>query len=305
MIRGVSAAALDRSRRTIDPGRVHEIDAPAPRPTLAADEGRLREVATALAKAVEDPSFRLPMLPDTAAEALQLANDPQTPMNRLERVVARDAALAARMFAVATSPAYAGAGLRSLTAALQRLGAGTIRDILYQAVMECHVFRGNDRAMRSEREHAIAVGSIARALCGEIGFDPQYAFLCGLMHDLGRTALLTLRDRPPIDGVADDALEPLAVMVHAGLGARLAARWKLPALVCEGVRRHHRYRGFEADGGGYSQLGHVLALADTMARRLGAGRRAAAAAEDHDRIAYELGVDPARALELASAAARG
>lgn len=293
------AAAVDqRGRRQIDPGRVHVIEAD----DTAARHRRIREIARALGQAVEDPKFRLPLLPETAAEALQLANDPNTPMNRLERVVSRDTALAARMLAVATSPAYAGTGVRSLTAALQRLGTGAVRDILYQAVMECHVFRGNERAVRAEREHAVAVGSIARSLCAAVGFDPQYTFVCGLLHDLGRTAIHTLRDREPLVGAAD-IFDEVAEIVHPNLGAHMAARWKLPALVIEGVRRHHRYRDFDGEGA-YSQIGHVLAVSNMLAHRLGIGRPAMPESDATLALVYELGLDPGTSLALAEAAVR-
>ena len=106
-----------RGRRQIDPGRVHVIEASAAPADPAERQRRVREIALALGRAVEDPKFRLPLLPETAAEALQLANDPSTPMNRLERVVSRDTALAARMLTVATSPAYAGTPLSGMGAA--------------------------------------------------------------------------------------------------------------------------------------------------------------------------------------------
>lgn len=298
----MGAAVDQRGRRQIDPGRVHVIETSAAPADPAERQRRVREIALALGRAVEDPKFRLPLLPETAAEALQLANDPSTPMNRLERVVSRDTALAARMLTVATSPAYAGTGVRSLTAALQRLGSGAVRDILYQAVMECHVFRGNERAVRAEREHAVAVGAIARSLSGVLGFDPQYTFVCGLLHDLGRTAIHTLRDHEPLAGAAD-ILDEIAEIVHPNLGAHMAARWKLPALVIEGVRRHHRYRDFDEQGG-YSQIGHVLAVSNLLAHRLGLGRPPAPETDAMLAPIYELGLDPVASLELAQAAVR-
>src|SRR5262245_54518254 len=105
-------------------------------------ERRIDRVRAAVEKllAVAPTDARLPILPETASEALAPANDPATPMNRLERVVGRDAVLASRMLMVASSAAYAGASVRTLHAALQRMGSGTVRDILYQSVMECHVF---------------------------------------------------------------------------------------------------------------------------------------------------------------------
>jgi putative nucleotidyltransferase with HDIG domain len=247
-----------------------------------------------LAVAPGDP--RLPILPETASEVLAIANDPATPMNRLERIVARDAVLASRMLTVASSAAYGGASVRTLHAALQRLGSGTIRDILYQSVMECHVFRGDDQAWaRQERDHAVAVGTVARIVCRLVGVDAGPAFVCGLLHDLGRVALRSLR------GVEIDASLRVEAehVAHAQLGSRIATAWKLPPLVVEALRRHHGYRGFGAKHDGYSQIGHIVAAADVVCNHLGQGRPARALDDAALATVCSLGLDPKQLVALA------
>ncbi|HWB78896.1 MAG TPA: HDOD domain-containing protein, partial [Nannocystaceae bacterium] len=264
---------------------------------------RVRAAAEALLAAAGNDQ-RLPILPETASEAIRLANDPTTPMNKLERVVARDTVLTSRMLMVAGSAAYAGSSVRTLSGALQRMGSGTVRDLLYQSVMECHVFSDSDRAWaRDERDHAVAVASIARIVCSMVGVDAELAFVCGLLHDLGRVALRSLR-AVEIDPTVRADAEQLA---HSRLGARIAAHWKLPPLVAEAVRRHHGWRGFGPKRDGYSQIGHIVAVADVVSTHLGHGRPPRALDDKALATIHAMGIDPpqlvARARDDVSAAA--
>lgn len=294
---------LDRGQRTrvppIEAKVFHVADPRDSAPAIAAH--RIREAAAALIQASEAPSFRLPMLPDSANEALILANDPNTPMNRLDRTVARDPVLAARVLAVASSSVYAGAPLRSLAAALQRLGAGAVRDILYQSVMQCHMFRGEDeKAARLQQDHAIATGRIAKAICGVAGCDSSQAFVCGLLHDIGMVALRLLKGHPSLALCTPAEVTAVHDVVHTTLGARMAMKWKLPDDIIEGIRRHHRFRDWEP--GAYSKAGHVVAAANSVADHLGVGGPPKPLGEPELARITELGVDPANLIEVAQQA---
>jgi putative nucleotidyltransferase with HDIG domain len=265
--------------------------------TAAERQRRVRDTASRILEIARDSTVKLPMLPETASEAMVLANDPNTPMNKLERTITRDAVLASRMLAVASSAAYAGTPVRTLGAALQRLGTGTVRDILYQSVMECHVFRGDDeRSARAERDHAIAVGQLARGICKLVGIDHDYAFVCGLLHDIGRIALASLR-KAIADTCAPEDYTAVDDLVHPSLGAFLAGRWKLPSLAIEGARRHHRHAGSDREG--YSQMGHVVRVADSIASYLGAGRAPRPLSTDDQAAIFGIGCEPQQLVELA------
>jgi putative nucleotidyltransferase with HDIG domain len=236
---------------------------------------------------------KLPMLSATAAEALRLAGDPRTPMNAIEAVVSRDPQLAGRLLGLANSSAFAREPVRALGRALQRLGTGTVRDMLYQAVMECTVLRGSDeRVALRERDHAVAVGRIARVVCSSIGFDHEYAFVCGLLHDVGRPVVRTMLANEALD---EPTREAVVQRMHGIVGTRLAEAWALPAIIRESISRHHDYKTGE-----YSQIGHAIAVADRLASACGRGCTDDGAA-DGLAIVHELGLDPAQLLSRADA----
>ncbi len=261
---------------------------------------RIRTAAAALLDAAAAPGFKLPMLHEVATEAMGLVSDPNVAMNRLERVIIRDGLLAARVLRIAGSPAYGGQATSSLTASLQRLGATAIRDIVYQSVMECQVFRGADQqAVRGERDHGVAVGRLAKGLSKLRDVQTELGFICGLLHDIGRLAMHGLAGHRALSGL--DAMETTAVhsVVHTSLGARMTAKWGLPEAVTEGVRRHHRYRGYAGDGGGYSPIGHLLNVADAVVGHLGIGRSPKPLTPGDELTIREFGVEPAAVVEVA------
>lgn len=290
----------ERRAKLVEPVKSFEISEAHVAVSADGRARRLRRASEALIDAAKAPGMKLPLLPETAGEALRLANDPKTAMNRLERVVARDGVLAARVLMVAGSSAYTGGRVRSVGAALAVLGTGAVRDVLYQAVLECHVFHGkHEAAARRERDHAVVVGHLARVACRLIGFDQDQAFICGLLHDIGRVALGTLASHAALTEL--DATDAAAVLesAHAAVGAHLVVAWKLPALAVEAVRRHHVYAGFGPNGDGYSQIGHAVNVADRVAAHLGAGRPARALGDDDLAAMHALGIDPTALLGAA------
>lgn len=278
-------------------------------PTAASGEQRAERVhvaATALLTAASAPGFKLPMLPEVASEAMSLARDPNGAMNQLQRVIIRDGVLASRVLRLAGSAAYGGQPAHSLTSALQRLGAKAIRDILYQSVMESHVFRGADEAaLRAERDHSVAVGRLANGLCKLRGGGNELGFICGLLHDLGRVALSAVKGHPSLVGFDAAGITAVHSIVHTALGAQVATRWGLPFEVVEGVRRHHRFRDFLPSGGGYSEIGHLVAAADCVVGHLGIGRPAKRLSTGDEQMIQELGFEVPAVVAVARQAFSG
>jgi putative nucleotidyltransferase with HDIG domain len=263
-------------------------------PALSAEEreDRARAAAAALLAAAAAPGFKLPMLPEVATEAMALARDPNVAMIRLQKVIVRDVVLAARVLKLASSSAFGGQPAHSLTGALQRLGSQCVRDILYQSVMEAHVFRGADeQSLRAERDHCVAVARLTNGMCKMRGGGTELGFICGLVHDLGRAALAGVKGHPTLAGLDRACLAAVHGIVHTALGAQLAQKWGLPSEAVECARRHHRFRDFMPGGGGYSEIGHLVAAADAVVGHLGIGRPAKRMTVGDEQMIRELGFE--------------
>lgn len=134
-------------------------------------------------------------------------------------------------------------------------------------------------------QHAIAVACAADLITREhpqLDFRPEEAFVCGLVHDLGKLALEWLLPKAYSRVVAlasqhqadiGEFEQAVVGLDHAHAGARLAERWGLPDLLCDAIAMHHSV--MSAGGAACTSTGErmaaVVALADSLCRRLGLG----------------------------------
>ncbi|MEZ4437474.1 MAG: HDOD domain-containing protein [Polyangiaceae bacterium] len=214
-----------------------------------------------------------PKLPQVGLELMELARRPDVDFRQFSAVIEKDPLLAAKVLRIAQSPAYAtSVPLKTLPQALSRLGLGTVADIVLEASMNLTLFRapGLDEVMNELRRHSTATAYIARIISAHTRFDDDYAFLCGLLHDIGIVAGIIVLTRsgetlPPYD----TKLKPALVRIHERAAAALAEEWKLAPEVGWVISHHHQLR-FK---GRIHGVAAAVALADYLAGQLGMGAR--------------------------------
>lgn len=218
------------------------------------------------------PDFQPPLLPKVALELQKLAQASDFEPNAVVTLLAQDPLLAGKVLQRAHSAAFgsglAGSGGLNLRDAVVRLGLRNLRDVVWEAAMQMRVFRAPafTNQMVSLQRHASATAELASAVAAFTPFPSEYAFLCGLLHDVGIAAVLlqfSEMKRPP-------SLTQIGNVIHnhhASISARLVELWKLPDEVRWVVGAHH-----EVLSGGYAHpLTAIVTLADELARRRGDG----------------------------------
>jgi putative nucleotidyltransferase with HDIG domain len=217
------------------------------------------------------PSYRPPRLPQVALEILALSRQPDVDFDAVVAVLERDPILAAKVLSLCQSAAYArGAPVRSLRQALVRLGLDALRDLVLEAAVHLRVFRvpGYEQPMARLGRHSTVVARLMPALCGAAGVDSEYAFLCGLLHDVGIAAcLLAISDDQR--GIVVPFSEAARVVddLHEEASGLLARLWDLPPDVQRVVASHHRL----VYGGTPSPVNAALLVAEALAREVDAG----------------------------------
>ncbi|MBW2243877.1 MAG: HDOD domain-containing protein, partial [Deltaproteobacteria bacterium] len=147
------------------------------------------------------PNYRPPELPSTAQEVLVLSQNPEVEVDKVVELLENDQMLAAQVLRVAGSPAYAGAAkIDSLSGALMRLGLKTVRDVVLEVAMNLRVFRCEAYAAPMERlrKHSQATAHLCRVVCKySSSVEAEFAFLCGLLHDVGIAGILLALGETP------------------------------------------------------------------------------------------------------------
>ena len=185
----------------------------------------------------------LPQLPAVAAEALQLVNDPDGSIAQLVELVEKDPPIAARLVALANSAIYArGTSITDVRGAVGRLGMTNTRDLLLQVVYASTMMDVPKYKKQVTRtfKRGVLCGVAARALCRALKEADGYAYIAGLIHDIGEARMYKILSSLGKTAPKEEAIvDALVARYHQRAGAELAAEWSLPDEIVDAARSHH------------------------------------------------------------------
>ena len=232
----------------------------------------MEDLAQQLEMAFTSPDYRPPTLPEVALDIVRLAHDPDVDIGRFARLLEKDPILAGQVLKQAQSPYYSPAqqsAPRSLREAIIRLGLLTLQNIVVEAAMHLRVFRtdGYTEAMQRISRHSSATAYFSRIVSQYTTFPSEFAFLCGLLHDVGTAGLLIVlgdwwTDRP---APTIEVLWPTLDGLHPKMSALMTRLWTLPPEVELAVGHHHRVEVGEFD----HPLASIVCVAEDLANQLG------------------------------------
>ena len=241
--------------------------------TLSLDDDVLLDEDALTARLLEvfaDPSYQPPTLPSIATELMTLSQDPNANIDSVANLLEQDAFIAGRVMKIVRSPVYLSASeVPSLQNAVMRLGLDTLRDIVLEICMNLRVFQADayTDTMERLRQHATFVGHVSRMLCRTTGLDSEYAFLCGLLHDVGIAGSLIALCEGTNKELRPDLIAawPAIDRAHGEAGSLMVKLWDLPPAVRDSVKLHHQVW----DNGAPDSMAAVVCLADELAHELG------------------------------------
>ncbi len=190
----------------------------------------------------------LPALPSTVARVQESLGDVSISPKEVAGFIAQDPPVAAKVLSVANSPAYGFASqVNTIELAVALLGLReTYAAVLSAAVLNLFEMskRFDYRSFWEESMNTAAAARIVAHACGK-GTEGG-AFTAGLLHDIGRIALLeTVPDlyaNVPSNLYGEDLVEAEQKIVglsHTEAGYELAQHWNLPKAIAYPIRYHH------------------------------------------------------------------
>jgi HD-like signal output (HDOD) protein len=269
--------------------QVHVLDVEAVESTTPSPESLLADLQQRLAS----PTYHPPLLPAAAIRLAQLARQKDVEYRAIREVLEEAPILTAAVLRLAQSSYYRRAEpLRTIEQAMTRLGIRTIADLFLQVSTTTRIFRaaGYDAPMRLLREHSIATAHLARVVCRYTPAFEEYAFLCGLLHDVGAGAgILALADslrEKPRPATSDEVVSTV-FLVHERCSEMLARAWDLPGDVVLVLGHHHDL----TIGGVVHPYAATICIADALANDLGfgSGEDVDAAQVERARMALDIG----------------
>jgi len=194
--------------------------------SLEAQPGLIDEIRQAFYHQEVD----LPSMPDVALKISRAVQSQDADFRQIATTVQADPVIAARIVQVANSAMYAGVSrVESVQNAITRIGLQAARVIVMTVVLK-NLFTPKSHSvhkrMKSYYLHSIRVGAICHALATRLpGFDPEQAFLAGLMHNIGVLPLLIQADRRADLNQDPAILEQVIQELAWPVGALLLEQW--------------------------------------------------------------------------------
>jgi HD-like signal output (HDOD) protein len=217
----------------------------------------------------EVPPFR-----PVAVQLLNLVSDMSQPLARVVALLRTDAVLTAEVLRLANSPLLGcRSEIKNILQALAFLGTDRINSLIVTTAMRGLAGPSGGNLARACWRHNLATAVICERLASSLRINPERGYMAGLIHDIGRLALL--RAFPNYEEALTEAAaegqnllateRALYGMDHTEAGRWLLAQWGCP-LDLQIVASQHENPG--ATGGRDRELvclvGAASQLADLM-----------------------------------------
>jgi HD-like signal output (HDOD) protein len=274
----------------------HQIDDVGEFGECEIDPGELKQ---RLLEVFRSPDYTPPLLPTVALELLALTRKPNVKSEQVVQLLGSDPLLAGQVLKVAQSALYSrGSPLHSLEEAVVRLGLERVSELFLRVSVETKVFRapGYAEPMNQLRRHSAFTAEAARVISRRTSGLESFAFLCGLLHDVGIAACI-LALSGPLSSLAPKGFErawPCVQAVHTFASELLAKVWGLPPDVALVLSLHHQPR-FD---GHIHPLAAAVRYADIQAELHGFGFMNDSETHKLDEAARQLGLTSATQAHL-------
>ncbi len=233
-------------------------------------------------------------LPELAARLLELTAGDTASASDVVELIESDEGLSARI-ASTVSRQDMGATAGTVDRAVALLGSDAVRSLVLSIqVFETFSRRAESAPSRLDRvgfwKHSLGVACVARLLAeakatqaGSVSaaaLNPEEVFACGLLHDLGKVALdacfpksydRVVAKVEASRGCIADVEREVFGLDHTVAGQRLAAHWKLPAMIRESIWLHHQTPASTPAGIAHGEHVRLVQAADRLARQMRIG----------------------------------
>ncbi|MDO8347488.1 MAG: HDOD domain-containing protein [Rugosibacter sp.] len=219
---------------------------------------------------------QLPALPQVLTRLIRELNNENAQLRDISDLMGQDPALTVKILSVANSSYYGRReSISSVEQSISLLGVKVVKLIAVSAAMQqfMNSFSGKDLPDFPEFwRHSLLTGLMARLLAQSVNYpDPEEAYLAGLLHDVGKLALLAVKTDSYRDILAhyDDTEhllkhELLAFgITHCEVGALLIERWRMEPLVADAIRHHH---DAASQANTATELSKIVLLANALSR---------------------------------------
>jgi putative nucleotidyltransferase with HDIG domain len=217
----------------------------------------------------------LPSLPIVVMELLNSFEQADVSIGVLADKVSLDQALSAKTLRLANSSFYGlSRKVTTIRQAIAILGFDSVRTLITAAAVTDN-FSGSEHATFDFKifwRHSIGTALCAKMLARALRLNEDYAFISGLLHDIGKLVLVTRFPQQYSDAIAHRAAHDCYMLEaertvlgldHTIVGRALAEYWKFPVLMQKAIAGHHA-----PDTQGLGDIPSIVHIADAIVHAL-------------------------------------
>jgi len=205
---------------------------------------------------------------------LEVLSNENAHITGVGRIIAAEPVFASRVLQMANSPLFAlQTQVKTISHAIVLLGLDRVKAITVTRALGDFVGTAlNTQALRLCWQNSLACALLSEKLARACKIDTDFAYVAGLLRDIGRLALLVKYPEAYANLLAVSGERGFDLMAterdlfdidHCQAGAWLMARMPFPPELCEVVANHH-----ELPTGPFRMV-HLVRIADMLADTLG------------------------------------
>lgn len=195
-----------------------------------------------LAEDLNSKNIQLPSFPDVVINIRTALEDPTCSSERLAAVVRTDPVLVARLLMAANSAFHNRAGIEitDLDLAISRLGFEVVRNTAITLAVEQIFAASEHEALKNSIKEiwssSLSLASMSFVIARNSGsINADNAFLCGLLHEIGKLYILTKATRFPILLGDPESLKTVQDQWYASVGKSIIEAWGFPNEIAESL----------------------------------------------------------------------
>ena len=193
----------------------------------------------------------IPTFPENVLTLQKLCNDPESTIDTISERIQMDPALSTDVIKLSNSAGFVpGKRIESVYEAVMTIGLKNVNAILMTSNARRIL---NERYSKFEEiwDHCNKVAFYAITIASKLKKRQvvEYAFLTGLLHDLGKIILLSTK-KEIVDQIADQVkerkiktstiMEEISIGIsHSTIGEIVARKWNFPDYLVEAIQHHH------------------------------------------------------------------
>ncbi len=228
-----------------------------------------------LSRAIYLGEYELPILPQAAAQVMELSTNPRAEVSDYVQVIESDHSLVRAIVDTANSSFFASlSGSATVEQAIVRIGLRQVDQITMIHALRSKVFRvaGFEQMTQRVVKHSLASAVASQVVAEALSATRNEGFLGGLFHDVGKLVILGLVgqvQRRLSWAAPHELVESAFDAYHVFTGSSLCAHWKFPADISRAVGTHH-----DPEQASAHRLDQAVYLGNLLAHSLASGESA-------------------------------